>query len=253
MDIPSFSVRVLVNGNRTKEYRHEGRTFIEAKNGTEYEIDIRNHSSGKVLAIPSVDGLCTIDGQRATDSSPGFIIQPNSSMRVKGYTYNDNEVGAFKFAEKGYGYASGKGEGQNVGVIGVKFIGEKFMEIAPLHWKSGSAGDPTDHLYYLSGMSASAQYSMTCDYGRGSFGETSANLVSNSISPDFNIETTWGTKKQQKTKEKAFERGRSLGTIEIYYSDRDSLLRAGVIVPQSDFVNFPKAFSSYATPPKGWR
>jgi len=261
MDIHNFSVRVLVNSNRTKEYRHEDRTFIEAHKGSEYEIDIRNHSYGKVLAIPSVDGLCTIDGKPATDSSPGFIIQSCSSMKVKGYTHTNREVGAFKFAEKGCGYASGKGEGQNVGVIGVKFVGEK---INPQFISSN----------WTTNISIPAQWPSTCGTSgcmmpnsitnetpiRGSvtcsnsvdFDSVALDSFELKASPDFNVETTWGSKKQQKTKEKDFERGEAVGLIEIFYSDRQSLLNAGVIVPQSDSVSFPKAFSSYATPPKGW-
>lgn len=262
MDIPNYSVRVLVNGHRTKEYRHEGRTFIEARKGTEYEIDIRNNSYYKVLAIPSVDGLCTIDGKKAVDSSPGFIIQPNSSIRVKGYTYNNNEVGAFKFSEKGKGYASEKGSGVNAGVVGVKFIGEKVYsywgspKIYPLNYTD--TGSPKNYNWYSGTYVVNDN---TFNYGEGLSDITLCNQVTssastfskvNSIAPEFNVETTWGSKKIQKTEKKDFERDVEVGFIEIFYSDRESLLKSGILTSQPDSVSFPQSFSSYASPPKGW-
>lgn len=268
MDIPSFSVRVLVNGNRTKEYNHEGKTFIEAKKGSEYEIDIRNHSAVNVLAIPSVDGICTISGEKATDNSPGFIMKPFSNLLVKGYTYNNEEVGAFKFSDKGKGYASEKGSSQNVGVIGVKFIGEspQYASLKNNPYRNVSTypyiGTPINPVWELNGTNPITgtdnlvwnNTSFSC----GGFVDAKLSYLSDNVSmpfseaPDFTVETTWGSKKIQKTKEKDFYRGNEVGLIEIFYSDRDSLLKSGVITPQSDSVNFPQSFSSYASPPKNW-
>ena len=149
MDTYGCSAHVLVNGRKVKEYRHNGLTFVEAKDGTEFSIEIKNHSQARVLAIVSVDGLDVIKGQTATAKSPGFIINAYSSEIVKGWQKSDTDAAAFKFTHKENSYASDKGVGENNGVIAVKFIAEKLQQYPPTptiiiqSCVEGIAGQPT--------------------------------------------------------------------------------------------------------------
>ena len=51
-----YPVDILVNGSPVKQYIHEGRIFIEAKENTEYEIHLKKNTNERVRALTSVDG-----------------------------------------------------------------------------------------------------------------------------------------------------------------------------------------------------
>lgn len=120
-------VHILVNGNRCKQYRYKGKTYIEAKDGSNYEIEIKNNSWNRILAVSSVDGLNVITGEKASTNGPGYVIDTYSSMRIDGFRYSNDKVAKFEFTMKGRGdsYAANKGDQQNVGVIGVRLYNEK--------------------------------------------------------------------------------------------------------------------------------
>ena len=125
----SFDLNITVNGNRCKQYNHQGKTFIEAKNGSEYVIEIKNNHWKRVLAVGSVDGLNILTGKSASDTDTGYIIGAYSSERIKGFRFSDNEWAMFKFGYKFYGntYAQSKEDGseKNCGVIGLRIFYEQ--------------------------------------------------------------------------------------------------------------------------------
>ncbi len=144
----SYDINVLVNGNRCKQYLHNGRTFIEAKEGSEYVVEIKNNSWEKILAVVSVDGLNVVDGEPADDNGTGYILDKYSAQKLYGFQYSKEKVAAFKFGAFGavkidpatgkpeidpstgkeipLGYAASKGDGaeKNAGVIGVRIWDE---------------------------------------------------------------------------------------------------------------------------------
>lgn len=125
----SFDLNILVNGNRCKQYQHQGKTFIEAKNGSEYVIEIKNNHYKRILAVGSVDGLNVLTGKAASDTDTGYIIGAYSSEKIKGFRFSDDEWAMFKFGYKFYGktYAQSKEDGseKNCGVIGLRIFYEK--------------------------------------------------------------------------------------------------------------------------------
>jgi|GEM_PF-4738892 len=58
-----FELDVLVNGRPLNEYYSRGRTYVEALQGAEYELRLRNNSADRVAVALSVDGLNTIDAR----------------------------------------------------------------------------------------------------------------------------------------------------------------------------------------------
>jgi hypothetical protein len=123
----SYDINILVHGNRCKQYHFNGRTYIESKDGSNYEIEIKNNSWKRILAVSSVDGLNVINGKTATENGPGYIIDAYSSHRIEGFRYSNDKVAKFEFTMKGRGdsYAASKGDQRNVGVIGVRIFSEK--------------------------------------------------------------------------------------------------------------------------------
>ncbi len=125
----SFDLNITVNGSRCKQYSHQGKTFIEAKNGSEYVIEVKNNHWKRVLAVGAVDGLNVLTGKTASESDSGYIIGAYSSEKIKGFRFSDDEWAMFKFGYKfnGNTYAQSKEDGseKNCGVIGIRFFYEK--------------------------------------------------------------------------------------------------------------------------------
>ena len=139
----SFDLNILVNGNRCKQYYHQGKTFIEAKNGSEYVIQINNNHWKRILAVGSVDGLNILTGKTANEKDSGYIIGAHSSEKIKGFRFSDDEWAMFKFGYKfnGKTYAQSKENGseKNCGVIGLRFFYEKepiYTYNPPIQWNT---------------------------------------------------------------------------------------------------------------------
>ena len=127
----SFDINILVNGNRCKQYHHLDKVFIEAKDGSEYSIEIKNNTWKRILAVCSVDGLDIISGKKAEEKNAGYVINGYSSAKFDGFRVSDEKVAKFVFGAKGDSYAADKGNGaeKNVGVIGVRLWDEKVPEV----------------------------------------------------------------------------------------------------------------------------
>jgi hypothetical protein len=121
-----IGMSVCINGRATKEYSKDGTSFIEARHGTNYTVKLKNDNGYKVMAVLSVDGLDVVTGKPAEDSNKGYILDPYSSVEIKGYRISDKESAAFIFTSKGKSYVQQtSGDARNSGVIGVRVFGEK--------------------------------------------------------------------------------------------------------------------------------
>ncbi len=61
-----FDVQVLVDGRPLEEYAARGRTYVQAIEGSEYELRIRNPFPFRVAVALSVDGLNSIDARHTS-------------------------------------------------------------------------------------------------------------------------------------------------------------------------------------------
>lgn len=280
MDIHGYSAHVLVNGRKVKEYRHNGLTFIEAKNGTEFAIEVKNHKTGRVTAIVSVDGLDIIDGKPATSKSRGYVLSGLSSETLHGYRRNENEVANFKFTVSGGSYATDKGAGQNNGVIAVKLISE-LVEYPTMYYATPRPPlfpqghyDSTGHwsgggvlrsnlpcvdmpLGGTSVCAAGGTSSATYQVQRqdvNQFGKLER--IERIETAPFDMGTTWGSTREERATETEFKYGAEIATLEFYYASRESLLLMGVpLISHKEISTLPSAFSDskFAQPPKNWR
>lgn len=125
----TFDVNILVNGNRCKQHYFQGRTYVEAKNGSEYVIEIKNNHYKRILSVISVDGLNVLTGKTATSNDSGYIIDAYASEKIKGFRFSDEEWAMFRFGYKfnGKTYAQSKEDGseKNCGIAGIRLFYEK--------------------------------------------------------------------------------------------------------------------------------
>jgi hypothetical protein len=284
----NFDINVLVNGNRCKFYHHQGKTFIEAKHGSEYELEIKNNTWGRVLSLTSVDGLNVLNGTPATDDDPGYVIPAYSPLRIKGFRYSNDEVAAFKFSSKDGSYAHAVGgceAAKNCGVIGFKLYNEVVKFSLPnwnITWQNQpNWGNATGGLYgagrygyttsddpmdFDSGpqIGSSCCGGTSCSSGptynasihnKGLSSKGSGQMkCSNSPLRSFDMGSTWGQKIESKVVETDFEKGCLTFNLDIYYASRQSLIDMGVPINVGHQVSFPQSFpNKYATPPSGWR
>lgn len=119
------SLEVCVHGKPVREYQHLETTWIEGRKNSEFSLRFRNHTRGRILVVPSIDGLNIIDGKKCSFDSDGYVVRPHETMSIPGWRLDNSEVAKFVFGKKGNAYAAQMGEPLNVGVIGAAVFLEK--------------------------------------------------------------------------------------------------------------------------------
>ena len=69
-----IEVDILVNGKSIAFHKKDGKNYIQAKNGNEYEILVKNNSWSRKLIVSSVDGLDVLTGKKATPDAAGYVL-----------------------------------------------------------------------------------------------------------------------------------------------------------------------------------
>jgi hypothetical protein len=113
------------SGRSLTVYEHEGRHYVAGEPGHEYQLVLRNHSGGRVLAVTSVDGVNVITGETAAPAQSGYVMGPHDSVSVAGWRKSLDEIAAFYFTPLRNSYAARTGRPFDVGVIGVALFREK--------------------------------------------------------------------------------------------------------------------------------
>lgn len=280
-----IDVSVTINGRPVKVYSHEGRFFIESRDGTEYAIEIKNTNWYRVEAVVAVDGLSVITGKAASKDDSGYIISGNDKLVIKGFRKDLNEVGAFKFTKKEKSYAAGKGQADNVGVIAVAIYKEKYNPpvwgntVTSTLWKTATSAKPD---WYYEGPTSTyggTSHTFSNTEGvKGSVGPSgtegvigsnilrSADVKARRINLDaefmacasaqsvnFDHGTTWGQKITDKVITTTFDRDSLVLTTELFYNSKENLEAMGIKLLQEKQVSFPKGFPvDFAEPPPGW-
>jgi len=256
----ALEVSILINGKPIQTHHKDGRIYIEAKEGSEYEIRVRNSQCNRVLAVASVDGLNVIDGNTASTDGAGYVVGAYDSYTIKGFRYDDSNVGAFKFVKKENSYAEGKSVGENCGVIGVTVFEEvPQLTLTTNAYYTNTLKTPSDYQY----KSGTADYALLSQSVGANWVTTVADASctccdrgipkANSSLRGFDMGSGWGSSKTSKVSETTFEKSGHSKTFEFFYASRESLIEMGIIVKKTNQVAFPQSFPKYATPPKGWR
>lgn len=137
---PEVSVRslsseldILVNGRPLAEYYAKGRTYIEAVQGAEYQVQIRNPFPYRVAVALSVDGLNSIDARRTSAwNASKWVIEPYQTLQVDGWQMSSSRARRFYFTTEGDSYAAKLGQASNLGLISAVFFRERASVSRPI-------------------------------------------------------------------------------------------------------------------------
>lgn len=283
MQNKTYEVDIIVNDKPIRQFPHNGKIFVEAKDNCEYSIRIKNNTWQRILACCSVDGLDILTGKTAvTDSNSGYVINGYTANRFDGFRVSDNKVAKFVFGSKGSSYAASKEDGseKNVGVIGVRLFNEfvkpstyiysnqlyerglgGMVDLSPGIWCDSTLDQnignyccstpPTRGITSSGNMSKkfrssiSSNVSIKCDGGQSStVGLTSMNCTTNADNlRGFDMGTKWGGAKESRVVEVAFEKGLLALHFDIFYASRQSLIEMGVPIGNEKQVSLPSSFA----------
>jgi hypothetical protein len=254
----NYEVIVNVNGRSVREYSSNSRTFIEAREGTEYTIKINNTSWNRALAVVSVDGVDVINGGQATvHNDAGYIVPAYGSIEIKGFRHSSEEVAAFKFVKKQQSSAAALGNGGNEGVIGVSIFAEKLPPVQYIYNNTVLYSQITDNLgvpytatpnWTTSAANTSETYS--CNMSMNS--DSPKSFVDEGVDP-FKLGSSWGQNIKDKVQETTFERSHVTATFEIFYTEKSGLEALGITLLPKKEVVFPNAApKKFSSPPPTW-
>ena len=123
---PNFELDVLVNGRPLQEYYARGRNYVEALQGAEYELRLRNGSSDRVAVALSVDGLNTIDARNSSAwNASKWVIEPYQTITISGWQMSSERARRFYFTNERDSYGAKLGQTANLGVISAVFFRER--------------------------------------------------------------------------------------------------------------------------------
>ncbi len=131
---PNFELDVMVNGRPLAEYYARGRTYVEALQGAEYELRVRNSSPDRVAVALSVDGLNTIDARHTSAwNASKWVIEPYQTITISGWQMSSERARRFYFTNERDSYGAKLGQTANLGVISAVFFRERrrVMPVTP--------------------------------------------------------------------------------------------------------------------------
>ena len=113
------------SGRTLAIHEHRGQLYVAGEPQHQYELRIRNHSAGRVLAVTSVDGVNVITGETAAEQQSGYVIGASDSVAIEGWRKSLDDVAVFYFTRLRDSYAARTGRPHDVGVIGVALFSER--------------------------------------------------------------------------------------------------------------------------------
>ena len=120
-----FSLEVLVGGSPLEVLYGRGRRYVEAREGAEYDLLVRNPLPVRVAVALSVDGLNTIDARRTSAwEASKWVIEPYGTIRVSGWQMSSRRARRFYFTTERDSYAARLGRASDLGVITAVFFRE---------------------------------------------------------------------------------------------------------------------------------
>jgi len=110
-----------------------GRRLVAGQKDSTYSIVVKNLCKSSLEIVASVDGLDVQDGQPASFSKRGYIIEPGRTLEIEGFRTSYSRVAAFKFSSVSNSYANMRhSNARNVGVIGIAVFTQK--NVNPWTW-----------------------------------------------------------------------------------------------------------------------
>jgi hypothetical protein len=268
----NFEINVIVRDKAIREYSHENKVFVEGRKGSNFELEFINSGHNKVLIVPSVDGLNTLDGTVATIYSKGYIVPSLNKLRIPGWTLDANSIAKFVFSDKNDSYANTASptKTKNIGVLGFLVFAEKITYTNHMNYYQPWP-TPTPLSYPLTYPLYRNINISTSLYGNQSINSASATNSANSASTNsasatnsiatpkvndeqFTLGTGFGTQSTFVTHQIEFIRGDKLAELTIYYSNKRGLNQRGIDTSRiRTNAELPSAFQTGCTPPPNWK
>lgn len=240
-----YGVEVLVRGSTVAtEVSHRGTTYIEGREGTDYTLRLTNNTWNRVLMIPSVDGLCVLDGKPAGVGSPGYIVPPRSHIDIPGWKVDSATAAKFVFAgrkpkrskgtrkyEPTYAEQIGA-DMSHLGLIGAMVFREKVVHhpvlLASAWHGSPRSVDPQRMTWNDKGTDASRRINLSA----------SACASSNNYlqSSGFNLFEQQQTEVAGSVPDQKSEIGTGFGEATTFKTKVDTFVRANPSIPDVTFV-----------------
>ncbi len=122
----NFDVEIVVNGRPLQEYQARGKSYVEALEGQEYEVRLRNRLPYRVAVALSVDGLNTIDARRTTAwNASKWVVEAYGTISVGGWQMSSQRARKFYFTSERDSYGAKLGQTSNLGVISAVVFRER--------------------------------------------------------------------------------------------------------------------------------
>ena len=148
--------------------KHEGKIMREINDivylpfGSDYSLLLKNQNITKAVADIKIDGLDVLDGN-------SIIVEPNSSLELKGFMDNSTVRNKFRFIEKTKKIYDFRGSRIDDGMIRVEYKFEKKPVSTVYPWyplrppyPCRPLGDPGSPIKYCSGVFGSPTYVSCC-------------------------------------------------------------------------------------------
>ena len=160
-----------MNGRPLAEYYARGRTYVEALQGAEYELRLRNPSPDRVAVALSVDGLNTIDARHTSAwNASKWVIEPYQTITISGWQMSSERARRFYFTNERDSYGAKLGQTANLGVISAVF----FRERRPITPMTPPYPIYRDRDSEQSRVAGGAEYESSSDREAGSTGDNRA-------------------------------------------------------------------------------
>ena len=110
------SVSVFVDGTSVPLHHRGDRWYLEAREGSEYAVQVANLTSERLGVALQVDGLDAISGERSVaawaSSPPGrlYVLDPWAATVIRGWRTSLDEVQRFTFVDERASYAERSGK-----------------------------------------------------------------------------------------------------------------------------------------------
>ena len=261
-------------GQNLPVYFAKGEYWVAGTPGAKYSVSVTNGSSGRVLAVMSVDGVNVLNGETAGIEQSGYVFNAYQRYDVNGWRKSNSEVAAFEFVASPASYAERTGRPANVGVIGVALFRERVYQppvsvtppyrpypyngrkSAPYGANESAADSATGSAQGLPSPAPATPAQS------GEFGGLAKRAESRADAPAEMREklgTGHGEREYSQVSNTAFNRAQSTPneTISIRYDSRENLVSMGVI-PAPHYGGarphpFPNSFGFVPDPPRHWR
>ncbi len=116
-----IGMSVLDDNGRKWELAKDGpHLYLRGREGERYQLFYQNYSQNTYEIVATVDGLDVLDGSAGSLSNRGYVLYPNSTLKIEGFRKSQSEVAAFRFSAPRDSYAANTDAGsvRNVGIIG---------------------------------------------------------------------------------------------------------------------------------------